>query len=123
MRISDWSSDVCSSDLARRSLHQDRLAEAVGEEDHTGDPLIRQVVDLAERLPDLGNGLESVGGVGHLRSLGPHLTARSIRFVDAQVRVWPSPLMTNLSVVSSRRPMGPRAWSLDRKSTRLNSSH
>ena len=27
------------------------------------------------------------------------------------MRIWPSPWMTNLRVVSSRSPMGPRAWS------------
>src|SRR3546814_5190569 len=35
MRISDWSSDVCSSDLARRAK-QDFVSDIVGEMDRTG---------------------------------------------------------------------------------------
>ena len=44
-----------------------------------GDAFVGEIVDLAEPLPDLLDGLESVGLVSHAGSLRADLTARSIR--------------------------------------------
>ena len=51
---------------AGRTLDEDRLAEPIGQVDDAGDALVGQVVDLAERLADLGDGLEawSCSGIG-----------------------------------------------------------
>src|SRR3546814_2989712 len=69
MRISDWSSDVCSSDLARGPANSDRLANityfvAVSQVDRT--VLARESFDIA--IPFPGNrtrvsGLEEIGQV------------------------------------------------------------
>ena len=65
---------------AGRTLDEDRLAEPIGQVHDPGDALVGEVVDLAEALPDLGDGLEAIGLIGHRRSLRSDLTARSIQF-------------------------------------------
>src|SRR3546814_6858383 len=43
MRISDWSSDVCSSDLPGRNIVEPFARDAVGEPlDHFGDNVLRE---------------------------------------------------------------------------------
>ena len=44
---------------AGRTLDQDRLLEPVGQVDDAGDALVGEVVDLAQALADLGDGLEA----------------------------------------------------------------
>src|SRR3546814_5523290 len=66
MRISDWSSDVCSSDLLDQRLHR------AGREDDTsgelvGDAGLRDQQGLRGRLGDAGDGLGGLLAV-HLRS-------------------------------------------------------
>src|SRR3546814_9253476 len=58
MRISDWSSDVCSSDLdARLALRDDQVG--------TGDDEQRRADDgQAEAVEDRGKGHESLSGCG-----------------------------------------------------------
>src|SRR3546814_6587963 len=97
MRISDWSSDVCSSDLTRDGLF---------------DPaLIAQKVSIAfvVVIPiTLRNELDLVGGScpsgSEWRHAGRESTASDGRHFDEGASVY---------------PFGDR----DRKSTRLNSSH
>src|SRR3546814_2532887 len=110
MRISDWSSDVCSSDLAAERVGEDigahiadvrivvdrwparidtRLAGVDGLEDFEA---ARQAVEQLER----GGGNPGGGGVGHAAA-------------HASPRCGPS--------------TETRAIARDRKSTRLNSSH
>src|SRR3546814_20294244 len=68
MRISDWSSDVCSSDLGAQAIHVDAVDDgALGE--HGNEPrdtklgcLFRDPIDAAafdrcEEKPEVGNGL------------------------------------------------------------------
>src|SRR3546814_3049107 len=48
MRISDWSSDVCSSDLQRTVIHHAQLTEHIP----AADPVIRQTVEaLGQATP------------------------------------------------------------------------
>src|SRR5439155_17737758 len=80
---------------AGRALDQDGLLQTVGQVDDAGDALIGQVVDRPQPLAHCGDGLETGLGFRH----------------GHWVRTWPSPWTTYFAVVSSRRPMGPRAWS------------
>src|SRR3546814_4085410 len=55
MRISDWSSDVCSSDLAVRLIGMDRLASATRRQRPRGVAL--PVLMLPANLADLGRAM------------------------------------------------------------------
>src|SRR3546814_5760063 len=103
MRISDWSSDVCSSDLFRRLHHSADAAWRAGEEDVAGKQR------------------------HHLRKIGDLIVA----IEDEMVRIRRLPLLavheaTDRKIVRIDRIGGddPRSERrIDRKSTRLNSSH
>src|SRR3546814_9122773 len=96
MRISDWSSDVCSSDLCRRRLAGEaglvglaRLAEAGTQIDDTGQqPLAIRVDGLFEALlrqrgaeaadqtvadADVRGAIEAAGRVEHARAAGQQI--------------------------------------------------
>src|SRR3546814_4998561 len=101
MRISDWSSDVCSSDLARRAK-QDFVSDIVGEMDRTGQ--LGGIVDgfkfrLLCREADAAGAIVRAGRIEG---------GRQIRRLELRV------------VALARHP---RPAPIDRKSTRLNSSH
>src|SRR3546814_1632476 len=46
MRISDWSSDVCSSDLNRTALHHARLSEAIDSASSTAGAALHRLQAL-----------------------------------------------------------------------------
>src|SRR3546814_9502002 len=98
MRISDWSSDVCSSDL-RADVHAEIAADAFG---------VDHLVALRAVVLDGGNGL--VRGV-----LAGDVAEAAL---DAEVLVYPG---DDLVVHVEMLPIGHVGE--DRKSTRLNSSH
>src|SRR3546814_6089388 len=101
MRISDWSSDVCSSDLARSNL-QDADAR---------DLWVYGTRSIAAQAATLAN-LEA--GTLRMRTLeGP--VAASLDGADTRL----------LNTVAKARKATERfhQWLEDRKSTRLNSSH
>src|SRR5205085_5249926 len=75
-------------------LDEHRLLQAVGQIDDAGDALIRQIAHRREAVAHRGHGLEAGLGVR-----GGH------------VRIGPSPWTRYFVVVSSRRPIGPRACS------------
>src|SRR3546814_2926620 len=96
MRISDWSSDVCSSDLARRSVER-RLD-------------IRHSAHFARYCPsafEIGGGHAQVG-IGGERTFDQR--------VESWIVIEPPPAWRQRRLRHSGR-------GLDRKSTRLNSSH
>src|SRR3546814_3674688 len=115
MRISDWSSDVCSSDLAPKGLLDSLGGGAsidgtgiarIGRRSIAGEALLRQLLayDDAGAVAQLGgqvahNGREGLRGGEGPRDLAPHFREglRLARFRKADIQ--------------------------DRKSTRLNSSH
>src|SRR3546814_6175794 len=80
MRISDWSSDVCSSDLLRRELRSEEwilrladrepLGEAQGREEHA-------VFDLADERAFLG-AMKDVDAVVHLGGISTENTFQNI---------------------------------------------
>src|SRR3546814_9199636 len=101
MRISDWSSDVCSSDLLGKRL---------------GEHIVHFAESLAERtrgIADLGNGiaaiLEAAAGRGHHRVL--HRARQKMQCPAPGIA-----LVVDVALHDGEH----RA---DRKSTRLNSSH
>src|SRR3546814_9950695 len=105
MRISDWSSDVCSSDLSRGREHQPRRAAMLG-----GDRVLHPFACLetidkrgAIRLADDVDTVVAIGAA--VIPFGAIAAGRDVIIgVDAIV------------IGDARRPQ-------DRKSTRLNSSH
>src|SRR3546814_10340013 len=99
MRISDWSSDVCSSDLGGAELRVD-LAEVLGA--FVRRPLFRHVLRGSDELQ------HAIGGHGGLPPVAPG-------------RRPPAPANAATGIASIHNEAV--AQKRDRKSTRLNSSH
>src|SRR3546814_9992941 len=140
MRISDWSSDVCSSDLA----HADgRLGDARRimpfETRHQGTHLLKRrslaaiidVASVASPPPLLGQGRE--GSVENRHGSRDHQRAHAVRIVRRKAerdRAAPA-VADEVRALDPERVHEPDHHSgmvgphrpLDRKSTRLNSSH
>src|SRR3546814_6108996 len=111
MRISDWSSDVCSSDLP--------LILAEGKTDSIY--LVAAIRSLAPAFPTL-----SPAGGGELLVRFPRSTASFERLFD--LTGGQDPLQKFISQYRSeykpiKGPTGTQPVIVDRKSTRLNSSH
>src|SRR3546814_5515898 len=101
MRISDWSSDVCSSDLFAGDLVQPGMAEA-----------------LIEATMDRWNAIDII-----VNNAGYVLNARAERMTDEE---WDRMLTIHATVpLRILRAAAPHMIKADqdRKSTRLNSSH
>src|SRR3546814_7650045 len=111
MRISDWSSDVCSSDLARGDWTEKVEGIEAGADDYLAKPF--QMGELVARVRGLvrrGAGkLSPVIEIGRLRLDTVRMSAS---FDGAPARI--SPLEFRLLDYLAHQ---------DRKSTRLNSSH
>src|SRR3546814_3915536 len=104
MRISDWSSDVCSSDLPSIGLHPRDM---------------HRVVEVMHRLRNAGNTLVVV-------EHDPQVMVAADRIID----IGPGPGERGGKIVFDGTPAQLRASATltgdylgDRKSTRLNSSH
>src|SRR3546814_6523818 len=108
MRISDWSSDVCSSDLELRRGHHLFEADRVAED---GERIVRRVAARLHR--DFGEGF--VLGAITLLIVAP-AAAEELR------RPWRL-LVLALDIVGDAGEAFHRGLTVDRKSTRLNSSH
>src|SRR3546814_7881834 len=108
MRISDWSSDVCSSDLPASFL---RVGSWIGG-DRDGNPFV-----TAETLR-LATGRNAAAVLGHylnaVHALGAELSVSSaLAPVPAAVE----------ALAEASGDTAPSRRDEDRKSTRLNSSH
>src|SRR3546814_5632591 len=71
MRISDWSSDVCSSDLRDRALLGEHRDDSLVRQEHDRDEM---EVEIEEReiLEGAGNGKADQGNLAHARQVaGP----------------------------------------------------
>src|SRR3546814_2412081 len=100
MRISDWSSDVCSSDLQKIAAQSAKLGKPLAEAGK-GSKTIAPIVTLAERLMNASEGADDAG--------------------DTKAKGKPKTGATSLiGKFSDLKSMMPKR---DRKSTRLNSSH
>src|SRR3546814_3326478 len=149
MRISDWSSDVCSSDLNHRGLSR-RAREVRARQGEPGGATVAG--ERSGLSHDACRTLQhtAVGArIGNVRRLGQRLRAgptdKGIAIGAAQLldaierrdgdanvarRVIIVPLLTNLYFLASARrvadvlaELGAPGVLIDRKSTRLNSSH
>ena len=65
-----------------------RLAEPVGEVHDAGDARVGEIVDAAQALQDVGNGVEALGH--------EEVRAPDSGWGRAQPRIWPSPQTTYL---------------------------
>src|SRR3546814_3274045 len=97
MRISDWSSDVCSSDLVRGEVYMPRAGfEKYNEQARASDGKVKPLVNPRN------------AAAGSLRQLDPRITAsRPLAFYAYALGVG----------------VGAAMPARDRKRTRLNSSH
>src|SRR3546814_3420020 len=105
MRISDWSSDVCSSDLPRAVIALERNTAAPVELKHPAH-------DIVEEVAVVGN-KDDVAGVIDEVIFQP-LHAFSVKMVGRFVK------QQNVRLFQQQTAKRDAA---DRKSTRLNSSH
>src|SRR3546814_6385483 len=104
MRISDWSSDVCSSDLLRRGgAHLDQAPRAE-------DEFLDRGADPPHRI---GGEAEAAFGVELLHALHQPDIAFADQLADRQTIA----AITHRDLRDEAKVRG------DRKSTRLNSSH
>src|SRR3546814_4585406 len=105
MRISDWSSDVCSSDLAPFPTTR-RIINVIGDgiDNFGGDAFIDRDLALAQDI--------TINGLVHARGSAIPVV---VRFFEAQVIGGPYAFVIPVPT--------PESFAADRKSTRLNSSH
>src|SRR3546814_6539307 len=124
MRISDWSSDVCSSDLGAEGGDLDDLAAEhhVRQAETAADQaaVAEQVLDLFRR--GAGGDVEVLGmaadhQVAHGAADQEGLVAAFAQAVEHAQRIGTDVLARNRMLVPRDDPQG------DRKSTRLNYSH
>src|SRR3546814_8977440 len=115
MRISDWSSDVCSSDL----LHHPRdLAMSLGAAPDMALAPHRMLAQLMNRVVIVAGdlvGQRQCGGIEDT-GLGAEELEQARGFLNAETRNGPLAQRSVEQQYARRR-------SADRKSTRLNSSH
>src|SRR3546814_2929977 len=108
MRISDWSSDVCSSDLLVRSLIDD-IAHGAAD-----FPELQQLVDACRAVTDW---MVSAPTADRLAGSYPYLTMLATATCG-----WLMAIQHKAARAALDEGHGDRAF-LDWKSTRLNSSH
>src|SRR3546814_6410250 len=128
MRISDWSSDVCSSDLALDDVDHGRVARvAVHNTENwavAGDPVAMRRGEGREAIVSRGADDRSKGAKGVLRQGGhQHGERRAVVVLDAAAHD-PEPDGADPGGdAAALAQEGDDAAEVDRKSTRLNSSH
>src|SRR3546814_2106326 len=116
MRISDWSSDVCSSDLL--AMHLDENARLLriylGESDRDdGKPLYESLILKAREM--------HLAGATALR--GPLGYGKSSRLHTTKILRLSADLPIIIEIVDVEDRIKAFLAAVDRKSTRLNSSH
>src|SRR3546814_6503975 len=107
MRISDWSSDVCSSDLIELEVGEGEMVGLIGASGSGKSTLIRLVCGL-ERMDR--------GAAGRIALFGQETQADGRFSAQAEAR------RGDVGVIFQQFNLVNRL-SLDRKSTRLNCSH
>src|SRR3546814_6008634 len=115
MRISDWSSDVCSSDLGKSEKHGWPRAPCPAAKARYSGPLTRGGrIDIMERL---------IGLLGIVALLAiAVLFSSNRRWIRLRIVIPAFLLQAGFAILVIGTPWG-RAVIQDRKSTRLNSSH
>src|SRR3546814_9958665 len=117
MRISDWSSDVCSSDLIEMEIGGYRTAPGLDELDLRG--LVPDDVVAAKLMQQHHHEKR----VGHRKQAATEMTADIIAVVPALMQCDPHCAEIVRDVLHTDAGEGKRRPQVDRKSTRLNSSH
>src|SRR3546814_4372046 len=124
MRISDWSSDVCSSDLFRASLDYTRLKKT----DNITRLSEAQLLEFEELFPDrVQRGPNLPGDPAGWAGPVTYLDTSRINAASARMDTLEMQLRYGLELANGAylEFWGNGTWTLkaDRKSTRLNSSH
>src|SRR3546814_9506248 len=122
MRISDWSSDVCSSDLLLRG--QDKVVFHAHELLHVAKQQARALAESGYRpsLPARHVRVAGDVGIATFRMLLVNmLEGRFISEYDDEIATRIATVLCGGEV--DRGAVVDEEWLLDRKSTRLNSSH
>src|SRR3546814_4788423 len=101
MRISDWNSDVCSSDLKRRRKMRVMVFVKATEDSEKGLPPTEEMTEMFEAMGKFNEELVNAGVMVDGDGLKPSSAGKRIAFDGA-----------SRAVIDG-----------DRKSTRLNSSH
>src|SRR3546814_4596694 len=135
MRISDWSSDVCSSDLAlEQASHARRPDSDDGLIHHSDSGVQYLAMNYTQRLAE-AKLVPSVGSVGdsYDNALAETINGLYKAEVIWRQRSWPSVSAVEMATLrwvdwyNNHRLFGPIGHispaEADRKSTRLNSSH
>src|SRR3546814_4157693 len=128
MRISDWSSDVCSSDLLHMSFQagDDMILKRMKRR-HNRANAIETVARLKARRPDIAIGADLIAG---FPTETEEMAENSLRLIDECDIVMGHifPYSPKRGTPAARMPQVAHAAikeraRRDRKSTRLNSSH
>src|SRR3546814_10418553 len=120
MRISDWSSDVCSSDLQQQQGHAAQPQVAGGE---IVKPLLKRLADL-EVTPENHDAEEQQQNVeGPSDAAGQREGQQAKRHGDTQCADTRDRLVKNADAGTVEGGEADDEAEQDRKSTRLNSSH
>src|SRR3546814_8035692 len=119
MRISDWSSDVCSSDLFQKTGEEKLTDVEVGAKTDFRLGNGRGRFNIAAFYTSYKNALQFLNAqnVGLPFTTPDQPTNGSVAANIADLEIWGIELETSVS------PVRDVTVSLDRKSTRLNSSH
>src|SRR3546814_96023 len=133
MRISDWSSDVCSSDLIAIVTHKEQMVGRYFDRSIPIQCLIAQIYDVV--ISPIGKGFALDRQIAIRGSIGLHTLAAGelIRrtgrvLVNSQMKIRPRFLLDrhsiqyDLPIAYFYCVAGQADNTLDRKSTRLNSS-
>src|SRR3546814_2935652 len=115
MRISDWSSDVCSSDLYITGNHDEFLRRYVDHALHFGNISIAN-----EAIHHTADGRRLLVLHGDAFDM---ITRYFRRIAIAGDAAYHGLMRANVVINHVRARFDKPQWSLDRKSTRLNSSH
>src|SRR3546814_6385559 len=114
MRISDWSSDVCSSDLSVSADFAAAINRAAG-----NDAICSQLIDARRAfVKSAGKAAEDAALEAFLAAKDPQPAASPLISLDALY----SPVQVRIAANGERLPDTATAY-VDRKRTRLNSSH
>src|SRR3546814_7103860 len=116
MRISDWSSDVCSSDLSRRAWHAG-VSQWYGRTDMNSGSIGIEIVN-----PGKQDGAWVAYNPAQIQTL-----VTLLKDIVARHQIKPPNIVGHSDIAPQRKidpgPMFPWQELADRKSTRLNSSH
>src|SRR3546814_2945162 len=124
MRISDWSSDVCSSDLIGEIVGQiEHAAQPFGETNRLDIEIELLKVEFLFEL-DIAGGVIGQAAAIKVRDGLDHLlgTLRLVRQHECRKRIERVEQEMRIDLIAQRSQLG-GLGRVDRKSTRLNSSH